>query len=68
MGRFAAIVPCLQASFTQGMYSGRSNMQLLYTLRKVLIRHTKAQVLGGQAVLQLPPKTEELVAGGAVGS
>lgn len=30
----------------------------------LLIRHTKKQVLGGEAVLQLPPKTVELVPGG----
>ena len=36
---------------------------LLYTLGRMLMRHTKAQVLGGQAVSQLPPKTEETVAG-----
>jgi len=28
-----------------------------------MIRHTKLQVLGGEQVLQLPPKTEEVVAG-----
>jgi len=26
-----------------------------------MVRHTKRQVLGGEEVLQLPPKTEELV-------
>ena len=36
---------------------------LLYTLGRMLMRHTKAQVLGGQAVSQLPPKTEEALAG-----
>ncbi len=36
---------------------------LLYALGRMLMRHTKAQVLGGQAVSQLPPKTEETVAG-----
>ncbi|GAX72705.1 hypothetical protein CEUSTIGMA_g161.t1 [Chlamydomonas eustigma] len=32
---------------------------LLYTLKECMIRHTKQQVLGGEQVLQLPPKTEE---------
>ena len=36
---------------------------LLYTLSRLLMRHTKAQVVGGQAVSELPPKTEEAVAG-----
>jgi hypothetical protein len=30
-----------------------------FTLRKLLIRHTKDQVLGGEAVLRLPPITHE---------
>ncbi len=37
---------------------------LLYVLRHALIRHTKAQNLGGQDVGQLPPKTEHNVEGG----
>jgi hypothetical protein len=28
-----------------------------------MIRHTKQQVLGGEEVLRLPPKTEETVPG-----
>jgi hypothetical protein len=28
-----------------------------------MVRHTKKQVLGGEEVLRLPPKTEETVAG-----
>ena len=36
---------------------------LLYTLGRMLMRHSKAQVVGGQAVSQLPPKTEEALAG-----
>ena len=36
---------------------------LLYALGRMLMRHTKAQVVGGQAVSQLPPKTEEALAG-----
>lgn len=28
---------------------------------QTMVRHTKRQVLGGEEVLQLPPKTEELV-------
>ena len=31
-----------------------------------MVRHTKKQVLGGEEVLRLPPKTEGTVAGGAV--
>ena len=36
---------------------------LLFTLGRMLMRHTKAQTVGGQAVSQLPPKTEESLAG-----
>ena len=36
---------------------------LLFTLGRMLMRHTKAQTVGGQAVSQLPPKTEESMAG-----
>ena len=36
---------------------------LLFTLGRMLMRHTKAQTIGGQAVSQLPPKTEENLAG-----
>ena len=36
---------------------------LLYTLGRTLMRHTKAQTVGGQAVSQLPAKTEETLAG-----
>lgn len=31
---------------------------------RLMVRHTKRQVLGGEEVLRLPPKTEETVAGG----
>ncbi|KAI7843193.1 hypothetical protein COHA_003176 [Chlorella ohadii] len=34
---------------------------LMVTLGATMVRHTKRQVLGGEEVLQLPPKTEELV-------
>ena len=44
-----------------GLCSGTN--VLLHTLGRMLMRHTKAQVLGGQAVFQLPPKTEEVLAG-----
>ena len=37
--------------------------ELLYALGRTLIRHTKRQVLGGEEVLTLPPKTEEEVPG-----
>jgi SWI/SNF-related matrix-associated actin-dependent regulator of chromatin subfamily A3 len=45
--------------------SGRfvSPHTLMYVLGRMLIRHTKLQVLGGEEVLKLPPKTEELVPG-----
>lgn len=47
-------------------YSGSSNCQpLLFALRQTCIRHIKLQNLGGQTVLSLPPKTEELVPGAA---
>ena len=36
---------------------------LLYTLGRTLMRHTKAQTVGGQAVSQLPAKSEETLAG-----
>ena len=39
------------------------NPALLYTLGQCAVRHTKQQVLGGEEVLRLPPKTEELVEG-----
>lgn len=39
---------------------------LLYALGRMLMRHTKAQVVGGQAVSQLPPKTEDTLSGGAM--
>ena len=32
-------------------------------LERCMVRHTKRQVLGGQQVLQLPPKVEEDVPG-----
>jgi len=34
---------------------------LLTVLKSILVRHTKRQVLGGEEVLKLPPKTEELI-------
>jgi hypothetical protein len=37
--------------------------ELLHALGAIMIRHTKRQELGGEQVLQLPPKTEELVPG-----
>ncbi|KAI3434920.1 hypothetical protein D9Q98_002974 [Chlorella vulgaris] len=40
---------------------GGSNVPLMYTLGQTMIRHTKQQVLGGEEVLRLPPKTEETV-------
>ncbi|GLC42798.1 hypothetical protein PLESTM_001380900 [Pleodorina starrii] len=38
--------------------TGLNFMPLLYALRHTMIRHTKAQNLGGEGVLQLPDKTE----------
>jgi len=35
----------------------------VYVLKQLVVRHTKDQVLGGQEVLQLPPKTEVDVPG-----
>ncbi len=45
-------------------HSSASSVLLLYALEHCMIRHTKLQVLGGEEVLTLPPKTEELVPGG----
>ncbi|GLC36509.1 hypothetical protein PLESTB_000156300 [Pleodorina starrii] len=39
-------------------FTGSTVMPLLYALRHTMIRHTKAQNLGGEVVLQLPDKTE----------
>ena len=51
-----------QAGFDdRGVCSGTN--VLLYALGRLLMRHSKAQVVGGQAVSQLPPKTEEALAG-----
>jgi hypothetical protein len=47
---------------TTGNAYGGSPMPLLYTLSRLMIRHTKAQTLGGAPVLSLPPKTEEKIA------
>lgn len=48
-------------SVFSGGFGASNATALLLSLKKSMIRHTKAQVLGGQAVLQLPKKTEELV-------
>jgi hypothetical protein len=42
---------------------GGSCPALLCALGQTMVRHTKLQVLGGEEVLRLPPKTEETVAG-----
>jgi hypothetical protein len=39
---------------------------LLFAMRYALVRHTKAQSLGGEGVLQLPDKTEAEVPGACV--
>ena len=44
-------------------YDTVGNPHLLYALGQCTVRHTKLQVLGGEEVLRLPPKTEELVEG-----
>ena len=43
--------------------AGSGTNQLLYALGRLLMRHTKAQTVGGTAVSPLPPKTEEDLAG-----
>ena len=40
--------------------------KLLYKLKWTMIRHTKQQVLSGQEVPKLPPKTKEAVEGECV--
>ena len=50
----------------QGVCNGAN--ALLYALGRMLMRHTNAQTTGGQAVSQLPPKTEESLAGGHAAS
>ncbi len=42
---------------------GSNINRVLYTLGRMLMRHTKAQTVGGQAVSHLPPKTEDTMAG-----
>jgi SNF2 family DNA or RNA helicase len=41
-----------------GNHYGGTPLPLLYCLSRCMIRHTKAQQLGGAPVLALPPKTE----------
>jgi len=43
---------------TTGNRYGGTPETMLYTLRFLMVRHTKTQTLGGKAVLELPPKTE----------
>jgi hypothetical protein len=50
-----------QRNIYTGVCSGTN--ALLYTLGRTLMRHTKAQTVGGQAVSQLPAKSEETLAG-----
>jgi hypothetical protein len=52
----------VRAAFGNNVFAGGC-AELLYTLGATMIRHTKRQVLGGEEVLRLPPKTEELVPG-----
>jgi SNF2 family DNA or RNA helicase len=53
----------VRPAFTGHGY-GVSLIPLLYTLRHIMVRHTKAQTISGVSVLALPDKTEELVSGG----
>ena len=54
----------IRPAFTGGRSHGFcSAVPLLYALRAVLIRHTQEQRLDGEAVLMLPPKTDEVVMG-----
>lgn len=55
--------PPHQGAFGSNYRGSGSLLPLLYVLSKTLIRHTKQQNLGGQEVLQLPPKTETAVPG-----
>jgi len=49
-------------AFGNNVYGGGCP-ELLHALGAIMVRHTKKQELGGEQVLQLPPKTEELVPG-----
>lgn len=49
-------------AFGNNVFSGGCP-ELLHALGAIMVRHTKRQELGGEQVLQLPPKTEELVPG-----
>lgn len=51
------------SSFLAGGRYGGDASTLLFTLKQCMVRHTKNQVLSGEQVLQLPPKTEEDLAG-----
>ena len=54
----------IRPAFTGGRHRAFfSALPLLYALRAVLIRHTQEQRLDGEAVLALPPKTDEVVMG-----
>lgn len=53
----------IKAAYVGGRHGGGNAWKLLYCLGQTMIRHTKLQVLGGEEVLKLPPKTEELVPG-----
>ena len=46
---------------TTGNRYGGNPLVLLYTLSRCMCRHTKAQQLGGVAVLELPPKTDQTI-------
>lgn len=58
----------IKPAFSGSYYQEGGAAPLLYVLRRVMIRHTKQQVIAGEEVLKLPPKTEELVPGKAVAS
>jgi hypothetical protein len=52
----------IKNAFGNNVYGGGCP-ELLHALGAIMVRHTKRQELGGEQVLQLPPKTEELVPG-----
>jgi hypothetical protein len=52
-------------AFGNNVYGGGCP-ELLHALGATMVRHTKRQELGGEQVLQLPPKTEEFVPGKSI--
>ena len=71
-GHHAVLSSCLPPQVVPSWQGGPSyersctdsgTIQLLYMLSRLMMRHTKAQTVGGMAVSPLPPKTEEDLAG-----